>query len=141
MKNAMIVPLVLLTTSLVFMGIAGWLFYQQKLLENRGMTAIGTVTRLVASTDSDGTTYAPVFEFKTQGGRTFEIQSDSYSSPPAYEVGQRVTIIYDPEKPSNAQIDGQNTLLVIIFAIVGGLDFIMSLLFGLNILKIHKQSE
>lgn len=141
MKNAIIVSLVLLTTSLVFLGIAGWMFYQQKSLENRGMTTTGTVTRLVASTDSDGTTYAPVFEFKTQGGRTFEIQSDSYSSPPAYEVGQRVTIIYDPEKPATAQIQGENTLLIIIFAVVGGIDFAMSLLFGFNVIKNNVQSE
>ena len=141
MKNTIIVSFVLLTTSLVFLGIAGWLFYQQKSLENRGMTTTGTVTRLVASTDSDGTTYAPVFEFKTQGGRTFEIQSDSYSSPPAYEVGQRVTIIYDPEKPATAQIQGENTLLIIIFAVVGGIDFVMSLLFGFNVIKNNVQSE
>lgn len=47
--------------------------------------------------------YAPVFRFTTNDGQVVRVSSSSASSPPAYEVGQTVPLLYDPEHPQRAE--------------------------------------
>jgi hypothetical protein len=123
----LLVTTILVFSGLIFAGIAAFIFYQQYTLEKNGIQVEGVVTDLVESTDSDGTTYAPVVAFKTAGGRNFEFQSNFYSNPPAYEVGQKVTVLYPPDRPGEAQIKGAGNLLMIIFGIVGGVELLIGL--------------
>ena len=118
---------ILFFSGLLFGGIAAYLYYQQYNLEKNGLQVEGTVVALVESRDDDGTSYAPVVRFKTQGGREFEFQSNFYSSPPEYEVGQTVTVLYPPDQPGEAQIKGAGNLLIIIFGIIGGLELLIGL--------------
>ncbi len=59
-----------------------------------GIRTTATVTALIESRDSDGTTYSPVFEFtdKSMTKRTFT--SSIRSRPAAYKVGEKVKIVY-----------------------------------------------
>jgi len=61
-------------------------------------------------------------------GETYTMNSSSYSSPPAYHVGQAVRVVYDKANPSKARIDNfwELWLLPIIFisiAVLFGLVF------------------
>jgi hypothetical protein len=126
----LLVTIILVFSGLIFAGIAAFMFYQQYTLEKNGIQAEGVVVDLIESTDSDGTTYAPVVAFKTEGGRNFEFHSNFYSSPPAYEVGQKVTVLYPPDRPDEAQIKGAGNLLMIIFGVVGGIELLIGLFFA-----------
>lgn len=75
-------------------------------LETTGVVAEGEVTRLEESSDSDGgcCTYSPVVEFEVNG-QTYTFESENASYPPAYEVGESVQVLYDPNDPNTAQIN------------------------------------
>ena len=62
---------------------------------------IGLVQRRSARSSSP--VYAPVFRFTTRDGQVVRVTSSSASSPPAYEVGQTVQLLYDPERPQRAE--------------------------------------
>jgi hypothetical protein len=47
--------------------------------------------------------YAPVFRFTTGDGQVVRVSSSSAANPPAYEVGQVVPLLYDPEHPQRAE--------------------------------------
>jgi hypothetical protein len=84
----------------VYAGYVSWK------LENEGETAIGTVVRLEESSDPEGgcCTYSPVIEFSAND-QTFTFEGDNASDPPAYDVGEEVSVIYDPADPNTAQIN------------------------------------
>ncbi len=82
---------------------AGYISWQ---LEQNGETTSGTVVRLEESTDGDGgcCVYSPFIEFEANG-ETFSFEGDNASYPPAYEVGEEVSVLYDPSNPKTAQIN------------------------------------
>lgn len=126
----LIVTFVLLGSALVFGGIAVYLFFEQRNLEQNGVEATATVVEMIESRDSDGdTTYAPVFEFRARNGRVFRVKSGFSSYPPEYQVGERVTILYLPESPENAEIKGSANFLTIVFGGVAVLDLAILLWF------------
>ena len=69
-------------------------------------------------TESPQSTYAPVFTFRV-AGTEHTVHSNSGSNPPAFVVGQSVSILYDPDSPEHAQIAswGQQWGLVFGFGI------------------------
>jgi len=67
--------------------------------------------------------YAPILEYKIKG--TMQIQGSS-SKEKKYEIGEMVTILYQPENPSNAiQKDYVNLLMQFGVSIFGSLLFII----------------
>lgn len=82
---------------------AGYVSWQ---LEQNGITTTGVVTSLGESSDSDGgcCVYSPVIEFEANG-QTYSFESSNASSPPAYDVGEQVSVLYDPADPNTAQIN------------------------------------
>jgi hypothetical protein len=73
-------------------------------LRRDGSSIGGVVVALKESADSDGVTYAPIIKYVVEG-QTHTFESDNSSSPPAYEVGERVVLLYDSADPSQARID------------------------------------
>jgi hypothetical protein len=68
--------------------------------------AQGTVTKMVEKPGHDsGTVYYPVYTFQDSRGKQHEIYSSGGSYPPAYKVGDTVPVLYQPDKPENAEID------------------------------------
>jgi len=70
----------------------------------------GEVVELVSvrssSTTSSSITYAPCIRFTDKYGRPMEFVSSISSSPPSYDVGERVELIYNPEAPEDARMKG-----------------------------------
>lgn len=48
----------------------------------------------------------PTVEFSTPNGERVEFRGGVCSSPPAYDVGERVEVLYPPASPASARLDG-----------------------------------
>lgn len=72
----------------------------------RSVEVDGEVVRLERSKDRGryGYTYAPVFSFTAADGASYTVTSDVGSSPPGFDVGDRVRVRYEPAYPSSARI-------------------------------------
>lgn len=121
-------PLFLILFGLIFFGVGAGLTYRQRDLQARGIQAQGQVVSLAESCDEDGCSYSPVVRFQTRGGQSVTFESSYSSSPPSYDIGERVTVYYLPDDPKTAIIEGEGQFLRIIFMIVGG----VVVLFGLG---------
>ena len=74
---------------------------RERRLRAVGARTDGVVTRLRWS---GGNAY-PVFRFETPDGRTFEVEAQAGSSPPPFDSGAPVRVLYDPANPEHARID------------------------------------
>lgn len=119
-NKRLIGPLVFLLFGLLFFAIGSGLTMRQRTLEKSGIEAQGLVIGLQENYDSDGSTYTPVVQFKTSNGKSIEFVSSYSSSPPAYEVGEAVIVVYPLDEPESAIIKGDGQFLHIIFMLVGG---------------------
>ena len=76
--------------------------------------------------------YYPVVEFTASDGRLRSVQMSEGSWPPSHEVGEEVTVRYDPEHPLDARIKstGSDALMWILPGITGilGLGFLVAVL-------------
>lgn len=95
--------------NLFFAGFCLWGVYAGYMswkLEQNGETTTGTVVQLEESNDGEGgcCVYSPIIEFNVNG-QTYSFDGDTASYPPAYEVGEEVSVIYDPADPDTAQIN------------------------------------
>ncbi|XHX80627.1 MAG: DUF3592 domain-containing protein [Stenomitos frigidus ULC029] len=68
--------------------------------------AQGTVIELIPSYSDGSTTYRPAVRFINQQGKEIEFASSSSSNPPSYAEGQTVEVLYLPDKPQQAEING-----------------------------------
>ena len=75
-------------------------------LEQGGETTTGTVIEMEESDTSEGgcCVYSPVIEFDANG-QTYTFEGGNASYPPEYEVGEQVSVLYDPADPETAQIN------------------------------------
>lgn len=99
----------ILLANLFFAGFCLWgayAAYTSWALEQNGKVTTGIVVEMEDSSDGDGgcCVYSPVIEFEANG-QTWTIESNNASDPPAYEVGDEVSILYDPANPETAQIN------------------------------------
>jgi hypothetical protein len=67
--------------------------------------------------------YVPVVRFALPGGQTYVVRTTSGTSPPEFQVGQHVTVIYDPRHPESAVIDSWGDLLAPLALMVMGTFF------------------
>ncbi len=136
-NQKLLLTLIFLASGLAFLGVAGWLYLQESQFAINALTTEGRVIGLAESIDSENgsTSYAPIVRFQTEGGRVFDFQSPYYTSPPAYQIGQNVTVLYPPENPREAVLKGAGNLMILIFAIVGGIDFLIGAFLGLKLLN------
>ena len=82
----------------VLAGFAYWNYKKSKDLQRLGIKTDATVVELIAvqSSDDNGYTYKPVFQFSDKYGETHTFKSQVSSRPPAYKVGETVKVIYNP---------------------------------------------
>jgi hypothetical protein len=76
--------------------------------------------------------YYPVVQFVSQDGRRHSVQMTEGSSAPSHEVGDEVTVLYNPERPLAARIRsfGSSALMWVLPGITGilGLAFLCAVL-------------
>ncbi len=108
-----------LLSGLVLFGVGAGLTYQHFHIKRNGLMTEGQVIRLDERCDDDGCTYRPVVEFTTNSGQNFTHTSSSSTNPPAYDVGEIVTIYYLQESPQDARIKGEGGVLRWIFIVAG----------------------
>jgi hypothetical protein len=94
--------------------------------------AQGTVSKLNGR-DGEKVLY-PVFTFEDSRGTLHSIESLSGSYPAAYKVGDSVAVIYQPDKPDNAEIESFLNIWIWPIALAGFGAF--DLLIGLGMLAV-----
>jgi hypothetical protein len=57
-----------------------------------------------------GSGFYPVVRFALPGGQTYVVRTTSGTTPPEFQVGQHVAVIYDPQHPESALIDSWRDL-------------------------------
>lgn len=76
--------------------------------------------------------YFPVVEYASSDGRRHSVQLSEGSSRPEYEIGDHVTVQYDPEHPLDARIKsfGSSALMWVLPSITGilGVGFLIAVL-------------
>ena len=99
--------------------------------------AEGKVIELVRSHK----TYRPVIRFIDRRGQAVEFTSSAGSSPPIYAVGEKVAVLYLPEKPRNAEVDDFFVIWggLIILGILGIVFFLIGA--GLFVATLRRQRE
>lgn len=69
-----------------------------------------------------------VLRFQTPDGRT--VEAESPGGTPAPDVGQQVTVLYDPGDPSQAELEGGetvSTVLYVLFIVLGAFVMVLGL--------------
>ncbi|HEX8039531.1 MAG TPA: DUF3592 domain-containing protein [Chryseosolibacter sp.] len=104
---------------LLFIGVAALLYYQQSGLIRKSDPAKGKVVRLRTG---NGSGSAPVVEYEWRGNK-YTYTSATYSSPPAYTIGELVPIYVNRDDPGDIIIDTflDRYFLITIF---GGMGFL-----------------
>jgi hypothetical protein len=89
--------------------------------------------------------YYPVVEYVSADGRPHTVHMTEGSSVPSHEVGDEVTVLYDPDHPLDARIKsfGSNALMWILPGITGilGLGFLGAVLIVRNVMKPAESHE
>lgn len=107
------------------------------------ITVSGVVVENDTTLFSDGTSaYVPVVEFYTNRGDKIRFTDDSVGTiPPAYQPGDKVEVIYNPENPLEARISSfvHLYLFPVIFIVVGLLPILIILFIQLKIRRVFNR--
>ncbi len=74
--------------------------------------------------------YYPIIRFADKARQDHTLYSSSGSYPPAYEVGERVSVLYDPMNPKEAKVNSFSDLWLwpLLLGIMGALDLFTGLI-------------
>lgn len=85
----------------------------------------GIVARLTKEVGYSGSGGAfsrhPVLRFTTLAGQEVRARVKVGSNPPLAREGQRVTVVYDPRKPTEAVIEGKGWIQLLLYLVMTGL--------------------
>ena len=96
----------LLGLCLTLLGL--YLLKRQYEFVSKANTTTGKVVthvRVRAKDKDDSDTWKIVFTFKDQKGKTHRIKSSLSSNPPTHMIGDKVPVLYNPQWPSQAQVN------------------------------------
>ncbi|WP_080054827.1 DUF3592 domain-containing protein [Spirosoma aerolatum] len=123
----------------VFLIVAYMTWQSTQQIVKTGIETKGMVIGSHYNHDSQGrrtNSQAPVIQFTTQQGQSITYYSNTYTSPPSFTVGERVTLWYRPNNPQEdivlEGVDGWILpavfgLLGVVFSLIGYPLLIMSL--------------
>jgi hypothetical protein len=100
--------------------------------------ADGVVVDLMAS-GSHGRTFAPVIEFTAANGRHVRFRGSISSSPPEFDIGDRVGVLYPPAAPERARVDTPFELWIVP-GLLGSIGALFALI-GFSILGVARHAE
>ncbi len=113
-------------TFIVLLSIGGIFLSRTLIFLNHSEETQGHVVEII-----QGKGLRPQVEFTSKDGSTHEFTSHTGSSMLPFEVGDEVTVLYNPENPNHARLDWFPALwlLPILLGGIGGLFLILSLVF------------
>ena len=125
LEGVLILGSAMLVVGVVILAIAVCVFIQRWLFLTRARTATGEVVENVdRGGGSGGSSYHPVIEFQTEAGKTVTFEDSVGTSWIRYQTGQRVSVLYEPDRPKEARIRSFLSLwLVCLICAVMGLMF------------------
>ncbi len=89
--------------------------------------------------------YYPVVEYVSSDGKLHNVQLSEGSSTPSYEIGDEVTVLYEPEHPLDARIKsfGSSALMWVLPGITGilGLAFLVAVLVVWKVMLPERDGE
>jgi hypothetical protein len=113
-----------LTVGPCFLAIALGFVIHTSVFLHYSIATSGNIISMASNHDNESNSlnFAPVFAFSTKDGRMYTLTSDVYSNPPAYTVGQTVTVLYEQKNPAGAKLRSfwQLWLFPVVFGILGG---------------------
>jgi hypothetical protein len=83
--------------------ITGWLIYSWSVTHHSDRVQ-GTVVQLLER-HYDDTVFCPVFVFRDSSGTEHRVQSSVGSNPPRFPIGSKLSVLYSPANPEDAQIE------------------------------------
>ena len=102
MATAIHLILLLIGLSLLLLGVISFISSRRLMADGHQIEA--TVIENIRSRDSDGSTmYTPAMEYRIDG-ETKTFTPNGSSNPPAYQIGEKVTLIYGPDKAGDIRI-------------------------------------
>lgn len=114
---------------LIFAVIGFGMIISGQMFASRAVETTGTVTEVLRSTDDDGVSYRPLVQFRDRAGVRREFASSVSTSWRAYDEGETVSVLFDPEDPDTAVIDSASERFALpgifagigtLFALIGG---------------------
>jgi hypothetical protein len=87
---------------LLVLGLTLYLWSDTKSFLAKAVPTTGIVLDLEAQ--DNGESFVPIVGFQTLTGQKLEYHSSVSIGPPAYRVGDKVTVLYDPANLSNVRI-------------------------------------
>jgi len=86
-------------------------------------TATRSMGKVIAIIEDDNDSSYPVVKFQLPDGEPMRFAGQVGSTPPAYQVGQSVEVLYNPEQPRSARIRSFLELWFVatLFTSMGGL--------------------
>jgi len=116
------------------LGVGAYYAWSSWQFVTTGEEVDAVVIGLEENSSDDGTTYSPIFEYR-YGGQTYTYESVNSSYPPSKDIGERATLLVDPDKPTRARENSfwELWLLPVIMipvSIVTGIGLNLAMLFG-----------
>ena len=87
-----------------------------------------------------GSSYYPVFKYEYDG-KVYQQKSSSGKKPAKYEVGDKVTLHINPDKPMQFYDEKEDTLVMIIISSIAGFFFVLSLIFTVASIAAKKKIQ
>lgn len=91
----------------------------------------------------DLTQGCPTLRFVTEAGEPVIFQGEVCSNPPAFGLGDSVAVLYDPQVPSNAVVDGflENWFVSLVLAGIGSVFLLISGFFIIPPLRARRRAR
>ena len=98
---------VFILVGLALIAGGGYLAYQRSGTTLQGERTEGTVIRLREKERDPGESpmIYHVFKFKAQDGQAYTVEGAVGSTSGTYVVGEKIPVVYDPDRPREARID------------------------------------
>ncbi len=95
-----IIAALILFAAIAPLGIGIWAHSNTRSFLDSAESTTAEVVELVERRGSEGgSVFAPRVRFQDHAGESYEVTSSSASSPPRYFVGEKIDILYNPDRP------------------------------------------
>lgn len=125
MAVELIIGIVFSLAGLLLVALGVFFWTRTRNFVSKAKEVKGVITQMVYSSDSEGSGYAPVFQFTTLEGQVVEIAESVYSNPPQFSINQVIDVLYDPQSPNHARVKKWSSLYFVPL-LLGG----MGIVFG-----------